>query len=245
MCKFYSAIVTKNGDLLHNQSLMSHEDIIDLFNLNDNNPNCDNFVRVEFSTDNYEDSVDIEKYELIVDEKSIPDWFEQYREYITSRLKDFVSKRIILTNQKILTDGLYVVGKDVVIDRLINGTIIYLFGTVQKVYAGGTVQEVNSGGTVQVVYSGGTVQEVNSGGTVQEVYAGGTVQKVRNGGIVQEVYGGTVQVVYYGGTVQEVYAGGTVQEVYAGGTVQKVCEGGTVQEVCEGGTVDGTKKILS
>ena len=35
MCKFYSAIVMKNGDLLHNQSLMSHEDIIDMFEIND------------------------------------------------------------------------------------------------------------------------------------------------------------------------------------------------------------------
>jgi len=238
MCKFYSAVVTKNGDLLHNQNLMSHEDIIDLFNLNDSNSNCDNFVRVEFSTEDFEDSVNIEKYKLIVDEKSIPDWFEKHREYITSRLKDFVSKRIILTNQKILTDGLYIVGKDVIINKLINGTIVNLFGTVQEVCEGGTVQEVCEGGTVQEVCEGGTVQKVYNGGTVQKVYNGGTVQKVRDGGTVQEVYGGgTVQVVNSGGTVQEVYGGGTVQEVYGGGTVQVVNSGGTVQEVYNGGTV--------
>ena len=36
MCKFYSAIVLKNGDLLHDVHLTSHEDIIDLYGLNDN-----------------------------------------------------------------------------------------------------------------------------------------------------------------------------------------------------------------
>jgi len=212
MCRFYSAIVMKNGNLLHNQSLMSHEDIIDMFELNDTNPNCDNFVRVEFSPKDNNDSVNIEKYFLSVDEKILPLWFEQYREYVTSRLKDFVNKRIILTNKKILSDGLYVVGKDVVINKLINGTIVDLLGTVQ-------------------IVRGGTVQNVR----------GGTVQNVRGGGTVQNVCGGTVQNVCGGGTVQ-IVLDGTVQNVLDGGTVQNVCGGGTVQNVRDGGVVNGVKK---
>ena len=221
MCRFYSAIVTKNGDLLHNQSLMSHEDIIDMFELNDTNPNCDNFVRVEFSPKDNNDSVNIEKYFLSVDEKILPLWFEQYREYVTSRLKDFVNKRIILTNKKILSDGIYIVGENIVIDKLVNGSIIDLFGTVQNV-CGGTVQNV-------------------CGGTVQNVCDGGTVQNVCDG-TVQNVYGGTVQNVCDGGTVQNVWSSGTVQNVYDGGTVQNVLGGGTVQNVLDGGVVNGVKK---
>jgi hypothetical protein len=167
----------KNGDLLHNQCLMSHEDIIDLFNINDTNSNCDNFVRVEFSPkekwndsfdEDYNDSINIERYVLIVDEENVPDWFEKHRENVTSKLKDIVSKQIILTNQKILTDGLYIVGKGVVVDKLINGTIIELFGTVKNVSEGGIIKNV-VGGTVQNVFNGGTVQNVFNGGTVQNV----------------------------------------------------------------------------
>ena len=147
MCKFYSAIVMRNGDLLHNENLLSHEDLISLFNINDSQVNCDKLVRVEFTPENDSDYPDIEKYNLKVDEDSIPNWFETHREYVTTRLKEFVSKRIILSDQKILTGGLYVV-KDCIIGKLTVATVIYLQGTVQRVWGGGTVQEVWGGGTV-------------------------------------------------------------------------------------------------
>ena len=204
MCKFYSAIVLKNGDLLHNENLLSHEDIIDYFNIHDTPGNVSKFVRVEYTPGETFDLPNIEKYRLVVDESSTPDWFEKHKEYVMEKLKEIVSRRIITSNQKILTGGLYVV-KDCVIDRLKVATIVYLQGTVQEVLAGGTVQEVRDGGTVQKVWAGGTVQEVWDGGTVQKVLNGGTVQKVRDGG-----------------TVQEVWAGGTVQEVLDGAIVNGV-----------------------
>jgi hypothetical protein len=251
MCRFYSAIVLKNGDILHNENLSSHEDIIDLFGINDSQINCDKFIRVEFTPDEDKDYPDIEKYRLKVDESSTPKWFEKHREYTTSQLKDFVSKRIITSDRKIITGGLYMV-KDCIINKVMVATIVYLQGTVQEVWDGGTVQEVRAGGTVQKVWAGGTVQkvwdggtvqDVRDGGTVQRVWDGGTVQKVRDGGTVQKVWdGGTVQEVRDGGTVQKVRDGGTVQEVLAGGTVQKVWAGGTVQRVWDGGTVNGIKK---
>jgi hypothetical protein len=205
MCKFYSAIVLRNGDLLHNENLTSHEDLIDFFEIKDIQINCDKFVRVEFSPENDNDFSDIEKYQLRIDEDSIPEWFEKHREYISERLKEIVIRRIITSDKKILTGGLYVV-KDCIINKLKEARIVYLQGTVQEVLAGGTVQEVWNGGTVQKVRAGGTVQKVLNGGTVQEVRAGGTVQEVWNGGTVQEVRaGGTVQKVWNGGTVQEDY----------------------------------------
>jgi hypothetical protein len=125
MCRFYSAIVLKNGDLLHNENLKSHEDIIRLFNINDKQVRCENHVKVEFSPDVESDFADIEKYKLNVDEDSTPEWFENHREYITTRLKEIVSKRIITSDQKILTGGLYVV-KNCKIDKVICAQIIYM-----------------------------------------------------------------------------------------------------------------------
>jgi len=186
MCRFYSAIVMKNGDILHNENLLSHEDIISLFNINDSQINCDKFIRVEFTPDEDNDYPDIEKYKLKVDEYSTPTWFEKHRDYTTLQLKDFVSRRIITSDHKILTGGLYVV-KDCIIGKLTVATIVYLQGTVQDVRDGGTVQDVRDGGTVQEVRAGGTVQDVRDGGTVQKVWAGGTVQEVWAGGIVNGI----------------------------------------------------------
>jgi hypothetical protein len=259
MCKFYSAIVMKNGDLLHNENLQSHEDIIWLFNIRDSQVNCDKFVRVEFTPKVDSDYSDIEKYRLIVDETSTPDWFEQHREYVTTRLKDFVSKRIILSDQKILTGGLYVV-KDCVIDKVIGATIVYLFGTVT--YNRGTV--TNNRGTVTdnrgtvtdnygtVIRNSGTV--TYNSGTV--TYNFGTVTDNRgtvtdNSGTVTYNFGtvtdnsGTVTynsgtVTYNFGTVT--YNFGTVTDnsgtvTYNSGTVTD--NSGTVTD--NSGTVDGIK----
>ncbi len=125
MCKFYSAIVMRGGDILHNEHLMSHEDLIRLFNINDSQVNYNKFVRVEFTPDNASDLPDIEKYILRVDEELKPDWFEKYKERVTSTLKDFVGKRIITSDQKLLTGGLYIV-KDCHIDKIICSQILYM-----------------------------------------------------------------------------------------------------------------------
>lgn len=150
MCRFYSAIVMRNGDILHNENLTSHEDIIALFNINDSQVNCDKFVRVEFAPDEISDLPFIDKYKLNIDENCNPDWLESQKDHIIEYLKEFVSKRIITSNKKILTGGLYVV-KDCIINKLTVATIVYLQGTVQKVWDGGTVQEVWDGGTVNGV----------------------------------------------------------------------------------------------
>lgn len=131
MCKFYPAIVMRNGDLLHNENLMSHEDIIRLFGINDTQISCDKFVRVEYRPKDDSDLPDISKYELNVDEESVPEWFEKHREYVTERLKSIVEKRIITTDRKILTGGLYVVN-DCIIDKLISAQVVYLQGQVNE-----------------------------------------------------------------------------------------------------------------
>jgi hypothetical protein len=196
MCQFYSAIVMKNGDLLHNENLLSHEDLIRFFNINDSQVNCDKFVRVEFTPEYQKDFPDIEKYQLRVDEDTTPKWFEKHREYITTRLKEFVSKRIITSDQKILTGGLYVV-KDCIIDKVIAAEIVYLTGTVT--YNSGTV-----------TYNSGTV--TRNSGTVTRNY--GTVTD--NSGTVTRNSG---TVTYNSGTVTYNY--GTVTDNYGTVTYKK------------------------
>ena len=162
MCKFYSAIVMRNGDVLHNENLLSHEDLIRLFNINDSQVNCDKFIRVEFCPDDYNDLPNISKYNLKVDEENIPDWFEQHREFAENKLRDIIKNRIITSDQKILTGGLYVISKDVIVNKVVNAYIYYNSGTVTD--NSGTVT-YNSG---TVTYNSGTV--TNNSGTVTYNY---------------------------------------------------------------------------
>ena len=93
-------------------------------------------------------------------------WAVKHREYVTERLKEIVSKRIVTSHQKIITGGLHVIA-DCVIDKVIAAEVVYLSGTVTNNY--GTV--ANNSGTV--TYNSGTV--TYNSGTV--AYNSGKVAK--------------------------------------------------------------------
>jgi hypothetical protein len=188
MCRFYSAIVLENGDLLHNVNLQSHEDIIRLFNINDTQTNCYKFVRVEFTPNDSSDLPDIEKYKLNVDERSTPKWFEKHREYITTRLKEIVNKRIILSDQKILTGGLYVV-KDCIIDKLICAQVIYLQGQVNSMRGNSQVNEMWGNSQVNSMRGNSQVNSMQENSQVNEMQENSQVNTMRGNSQVNEMWG--------------------------------------------------------
>ncbi len=198
MCKFHSAIVLRNGDILQNENLTSHEDQILFFKIKDTQINQGRFVRIEYKPEDSADYADIDKYKLFVDEYSTPEWFIKHREYVTERMRDFVKKKIILTDQDILTGGIYIVGKNVTIGKVVAAEIYHNYGTVTK--NSGTVTDnygtvTDNSGTV--TYNYGTVTD--NSGTVTYNYRtvtdnSGTVTKnsgtvTDNSGTVTDNYG--------------------------------------------------------
>lgn len=160
MCQFKSAIVTRTGDVLHHDMTDSHEDLIAYFGLRDDN-HLDHFVRVEYRPYDTGDLPNVEKYNLIVDEGEVPNWFNEFRESTVEKMRAIVSRYILRdVERKIILDGCWIITGKSIIDRLKGGRIILLDG--------GTVREVRDGGTVQNVQGGGTVQNVQDGGTVQK-----------------------------------------------------------------------------
>ncbi len=203
---FYKGILLRNGDLLYDENIGLHEDLIDLYNIRDNTLEP-NFVKLEYSPKNVTDLVDISKYELTVD-GVLPEWFEYYKESVTARFRNIVEKRIITTDRKILFGGMYVI-KNCHIERVKHATIVYLQGSIQSIWEGTTVCEVRNGGIIGEIRCGGVVNEILDGGIIEEVHFGGIVKKVRNGGTINELKnGGIVYKVHEGGNIKEIYEGG-------------------------------------
>jgi len=210
MCKFYSAIVMRNGDILHNENLMSHEDIIRLYDINDDQFNCNKFVRVEFCPDDPNDLPDISKYKLNVDEGSTPDWFEKHRDYVIERLKSFVEKRIITTDQKILTGGLYVI-KDCIVDKLISAQVIYLQGKVIEMWG-------NS--QVNVMWGNSQVNEMWENSQVNVMRDNSQVNVMRDNSQVNEMRGNSqVNVMRGNSQVNEMWENSQVKSNYSNKTL--------------------------
>ena len=175
MCRFKSGIVMRNGDLLTSHYTDSHEDLIALHNIKDNGN--DKFVRVEYVPlgKDYE----LDNYQLRVNEKTIPDWFEDIREDIIRKFHQLIKNMIITTDRDLILGGQWII-KDGVID-LIN------FANIVSIH-GGTVEDI-WGGTVEDIH-GGIVKNIR-GGTVKNILEG-IVKNIHGGGIVQNIHGGTV-----------------------------------------------------
>ncbi len=128
MCKYKSAIVLKNGDILHSNWTDSHEELIDFYELDDTR-NREGFVRVEFAPESIDDYKDIDKYLLKVDEGNVPDWWsEDFANHITSQMKDIVARTIITKDRKCLIGGPWIVA-GAKIDLIRSARVVYLFSS--------------------------------------------------------------------------------------------------------------------
>jgi len=107
MCQFLSAIVLKNSDVLWNPYTDSHEDLIAINNLRDNN--TDNFVRVEFLPESHSDYGNPNAYNLKVDQSVTPDWFDSaMQERTVEYLRGIIERMIIKTPVTMLCGGSYI-----------------------------------------------------------------------------------------------------------------------------------------
>ena len=179
MCKFKSAIVLRNGDILHNDFTDSHEDLIELFGLVDNGK--ENFVRIEFSTDGKRLDK-IENYSLIVDEKSTPAWFEEIRESATGQMKTIVSNMIISENQKIIAGRAVILTGNAVVNK-IRHCIIHEMWESSRV---GEMWKSSQVGTMRGSSQVGTMLESSQ---VGEMWGSSQVGEMRESSQVGKMWG--------------------------------------------------------
>ena len=126
MCQFKSAIVLKNGDVIHSDWTDSHEDLIDMLELSDKGNG--GFVRVEFVPEENKYS-DPKSYQLKIDQNDIPEW---WTEDIIKRTSDFlrevIKRMIIKTEKKCLVGGSYILD-GAKIGRCVNTNVIVMLGS--------------------------------------------------------------------------------------------------------------------
>jgi hypothetical protein len=184
MCNFKSAIVLRNGDLLHNPFLDSHEDLIELFNLRDNG--LDHFVRVEYTTSERKDI--IENYKLNIDETSVPEWFEEFRERITDQLKCIVNNMIIREDRKFIIDECIILAPGVTIDKIQHCVILEMRenSTVNTMRENSTVNTMLGNSTVKTMWGNSTVNTMLGNSTVNTMQENSTVNTMRENSTVKE-----------------------------------------------------------
>jgi len=98
MCNFLSGIILKNGDVITNPLVNSHEDIIEDAGLSGKDNHIRYFARFEFTPFEREYH-NLDKYTLRIDEESSPDWLtDEFKEKIERHCRLMLSN-IVLTGK--------------------------------------------------------------------------------------------------------------------------------------------------
>jgi hypothetical protein len=123
MCCFKSAIVTRDGRIMHHDATDSHTDLISHFKLREGKAG-ENFVRVEFTPDGNA-FADVDKYTLRIDETRVPAWFdEETTEKTVKALKRVIRSMIICDERDMVLGGTWIVGDGAKVATFRNTRII-------------------------------------------------------------------------------------------------------------------------
>ena len=216
MCKFYSAIVLRNGDILHNPWTTSHEDLIDEFNINDNMGYLDRFVRIEFYPDDSNDISNVENYSLHIDETEIPDWFLEIQPRILEDMKTIILRMIIKDqNLKIL------VGKCVILSNSV----------IDKMIASKCYKMENS--SIGEMWGNSSIGEMWGNSNVDEMLENSSVGKMLDNSSIGKMWDNS--------GVDEMWEYSSVNEMWGNSSVSKMLENSSVGEMLENSKVNVKK----
>ena len=124
MCRFLSGIGFKDGSIRTSDYTDDHQAMIEAWELHETSTPRDNgWVRLEYTSNNL---TDISVYKLSIDETDAPDWVTtEIRDSWIKKLNTRLKKMILSEcNINCLLGGRLVFGKNVVIKRLVNCTVV-------------------------------------------------------------------------------------------------------------------------
>ena len=141
MCKTFSAIVLKSGDLIFDPATDSHEDLIESANLSD--LRCE-FARVEFVPKDGKFD-DLNSYIFKLDEFRTPDWWtEDIEKRTVVIMRSRIDRMIVREDKRILIGGNWILSENINIEKLVNCRIIYAGSATIQYAQSATIQNAGS-----------------------------------------------------------------------------------------------------
>jgi hypothetical protein len=126
MCKFFSAIGMKNGDILYKDGLDSHSDLIDHFDLPDDRE-CRHFVKLEFLPRTGCEH-EITKYTLSIDEDTAPIWTNDVLQSFEMKCRDAVSRMILTGHSRRVFGETVIISPGAYIRDIRNARVLFMNG---------------------------------------------------------------------------------------------------------------------
>ena len=185
MCQFKSAIVLKNGDVLHNEFIDSHEDIITINGLKDNK--TESFVRVEYLPTG--ELWEIGKYKLSVDEPQTPEWFDKVKDKAERKLKAIINRMIISVDTPMVVGRRIIVkpGVKILSIRQTVIDVLYKDSRVNVMWGNSQVNVMRGNSQVNKMWENSRVNEMWGNSRVNEMRENSQVNVMRENSQVNEM----------------------------------------------------------
>ena len=125
MCKFLSAIVKPNGDVIcRPDATDAHSDLIEFAGIDDRT--TESVCCVEFTSNT---PFDPDTYVLRVDQSRRPTWFSEDMEQRTAEdLLARINRMVIREDKKILLGGAWLIPPDVTVERAVRSRVVLCAG---------------------------------------------------------------------------------------------------------------------
>ena len=179
MCEFLSAIGLKNGDVICDPSIDSHEDLVMLHGLKETK--LRNWVRIEFTPEDGKYHL-IEKYNLKIDDDILTWVNDSLKNKWTQKLKAKLKRLIITKNTHCLSSGTYILSGKILINRLLYCRVMYAGSSTIK-YAGySTIEDagystIEDAGSSTIKYAGYSTIEYAGYSTIEDA-GSSTIKKM-------------------------------------------------------------------
>ena len=147
MCKFFSGLILRNGDVLHHPLLDSHSDLVTYFGLPDTSTYHQHFAKFELTPTTAESWTDASLWSWRIDEPTTPGWLTDIEATAEATARALVQRMVMVGHRQFVLEGAHIVPTEASIGQLRGGRIVNLCGGAVSAIYGGTVSAIY-GGTV-------------------------------------------------------------------------------------------------
>ena len=191
MCKFLSAIVLENGDIICDpEHTDSHEDLMVAANIRDGHTQLGRFARVEFLPPEDETQIaNPDAWRLVLDEQNAPEWWDV--DVVRGKLERLVARQIVNDKRPLLLGGWWILVSGADVGAAKHVRIVAMRGSSQvgAMWGSSRVDEMYDSSQVNAMQDSSRVDAMYGSSRVRTMWGSSQVGKMCDSSQVGEMYG--------------------------------------------------------
>ena len=178
MCNFFSALVLRNGDVLHHPMLDSHSDLVTYFKLPDETAHHQHFAKIELVP---VDWLDAATWRFQLDAETAPGWWTEVAQAAEEACRAIVAKMMLRSGEhRLVVDGCWIVGGTAIVRDVRAGRIVQVRDSAQ-------IHDVRGSAQIHDVWGSAQIHDVGDSAQIHDVRGSAQIRGVRGSAQIRGV----------------------------------------------------------